>query len=559
MIPWFCSRRVALASMALILGLASTGLARAAAVLTAGSVQELVEVEDNANFLVQVAQMAGQVPQIKGLTGNEQSGLIQGSWSDVQTAGAALADVEVVASASSTNKAVALPLKSAHSALTADIANLGTAVTANPLSAATQQAFKKMGQDAQTLVSDILRAYALLPAAQRPVELSLASATGQARVFSANATVKFVLSGPKAAVTSANGTWALTSGRQDPTEPPLSTPFVMGKLTGTSANAQQAMQTTATEWGAWTYIYYQYGVRRPTLLLLNLGSPDAGNTTDGNTTDGGNSTGGADSYSGGTGDLSTGGLTLNGTGNGTLNISDNGTVTLAGNLDGGSGSVTKTGPGILVLSPVNIFAGGTTINGGTLIFSSLSDLGTGNLTFNGGTLEWNTGSTADISNQTVVIDSGGATLDLNGNNVTLASSIGGNGTGGLTLDGNGTLTLAANATYTGNTTINSGTLLVTSLYFPPGNIFVLGTGTFVYQPDGNDSLTVSAVSEEGSAYAWGNTTYEVDVQADGSWVLPVLNMQIVAITGGYEIEPWTGGNSSGSDNSYSQVIAVNAD
>jgi len=582
MIPRLNWRRVALASTSLILGLAAMVSARAATVLTAASVQKLVVAEDSANFLAQVALMAGQVPQVSGLTSDQQSGLIQGSWSDVQTAAPALVNVQVVAGAAGTNAAVALRLKKAVNALTADITNLGNAVTANPLSAATQTAFQTMGQDAQALVKEIQRDYALLPPTQRPVELTLATAAGQARVFSANATVKFVLSGPKAAITGGNGTWAMSSGRQNAAQPPLSTPFTKGTLTGSSASARQAMQAKATTWGAWTYVYYQYGVRRPELLLLNLGTSAAvGNTTGG-------------------GSLATGTITTNAGGSLVVNSSDS-TLTLTGNINNGSGSLTKVGTGTLVLSGTDTYTGGTTINGGTLsITSNSTGVVGGNLTINGGTLQVASLSSlgASTSSGSLLINGGtlqytgpGSSTDhaftLGANGATIAASgtgpitfdntgnlsfngssattltLAGDNTGNNTLSaaigdenggsvsvtktGSGTWVLTGNNTYTGNTTVNAGTLVITNLWFPPGSVFVLGTGTFTYQPDANDSLTVSAVMADGSAYAWGDTTYEVDVQTDGSWVLPALNAQIVTVTGGYEIVPWTGAGSGSLD------------
>ena len=58
--------------LVLMIGAARAGAAVPAA-LTADSVQQLVVVEDNAQFLTQVALMAGQVPQIKTLTSDQQS------------------------------------------------------------------------------------------------------------------------------------------------------------------------------------------------------------------------------------------------------------------------------------------------------------------------------------------------------------------------------------------------------------------------------------------------------------------------------------------------------
>src|SRR5262249_39039465 len=69
---------------------------------------------------------------------------------------------------------------------------------------------------------------------------------------------------------------------------------------------------------------------------------------------------------------------------------------------------------------------------------------------------WASGNTADISSRTVTIGSSGATLNTNGNNVTLANSIGNNGSGALTKIGNGTLTLGAAAGWTGPNNLNGG-------------------------------------------------------------------------------------------------------
>jgi autotransporter-associated beta strand protein len=185
-------------------------------------------------------------------------------------------------------------------------------------------------------------------------------------------------------------------------------------------------------------------------------------------------------------------------------------------LDGGG--VTFDGPGTYTLGagPSGISGNnGIWVNGNIFIVNSLT-----------------LGSTSASTNLTITITTGHI-FTISGNIVEVEGS-----NGALTVGGNGTLVLSGNNTYTGNTTINGGTLSYTNAILPPGNIFVLGTGTFAYQPDANDSLTVSAMPTDGSAYPWGNTTYEVDVQTDGSWVLPALGVQILAVTGGYEIVPW---------------------
>ena len=124
--------------------------------------------------------------------------------------------------------------------------------------------------------------------------------------------------------------------------------------------------------------------------------------------------------------------------------------------------ITKSGRGTLILSGVNTAGGGTmktTLNEGILEIASLDNIGgtTGSLVFAGGTLRLGAGFTDDISLRTILFLQGGATIDTNGNDLSLAHSVG-SGVGGLTKTGAGNLTLNAAATYTGATTITGGTL-----------------------------------------------------------------------------------------------------
>jgi autotransporter-associated beta strand protein len=128
-------------------------------------------------------------------------------------------------------------------------------------------------------------------------------------------------------------------------------------------------------------------------------------------------------------------------------------------------SLTKSGAGTLVLSDnTSTYNGGTWFNQGLIEISSLSAtgsasaLGTGGLNFFGGGLRWATGATFDPSVRTLTFGTGGGALDTNGNDVSIASSIGNGGAGGLTKAGAGILTLNAVVSYTGRTTVNAGTL-----------------------------------------------------------------------------------------------------
>jgi autotransporter-associated beta strand protein len=94
-------------------------------------------------------------------------------------------------------------------------------------------------------------------------------------------------------------------------------------------------------------------------------------------------------------------------------------------------------------------------------------LGTGNITFsnlsgNTGTLRYTANSSATDWATRIVNSTGTIRLDTNGNDVTLAGAINTTNTNGLIKSGAGTLTLGGNNTYTGGTTLSTGTLLVTN-------------------------------------------------------------------------------------------------
>ncbi|ECJ7029307.1 AIDA autotransporter-like protein ShdA, partial [Salmonella enterica] len=155
---------------------------------------------------------------------------------------------------------------------------------------------------------------------------------------------------------------------------------------------------------------------------------------------------GANSYTGGT-TISGGTLVAtNVEALGSGDVTDNATLELntGGTFDNvisGSGQVVKSGDKTLTLSGSNIYTGGTTISGGTLVASNVEALGSGDVTDNA-TLEMNTGGD-------------------------FANNIG--GTGSVVKSGDKTLTLSGSNTYTGGTLISDGTLVAS-------NVEALGTG-----------------------------------------------------------------------------------
>lgn len=140
----------------------------------------------------------------------------------------------------------------------------------------------------------------------------------------------------------------------------------------------------------------------------------------------------------------------------------NGTMHLASSMDGANSAGT---PGIFGLGGIEI-AGGTLIFSGSTGYSAFTPgnkVGYYLVDFSGtSTLKWDAGNTMDISvnNNLRIRDGVNATLDTNGNDVVLSAAVvnGTTGTGALTKAGNGKLTLVANNTYSGGTTVNGGTL-----------------------------------------------------------------------------------------------------
>ncbi|MEA6042145.1 autotransporter outer membrane beta-barrel domain-containing protein [Salmonella enterica subsp. enterica serovar Lille] len=213
---------------------------------------------------------------------------------------------------------------------------------------------------------------------------------------------------------------------------------------------------------------------------------------------------GANSYTGGTtisgGTLVATNVEALGTGdvtnNATLELNTGGDFT---NNISGSGQVVKSGDDTLTLSGSNTYTGGTTINDGTLVATSVEALGSGDVT-NDAVLALNTGGdfANNIGGTGSVVKSGDETLTLSGSNTytggtlissgtlvandvnalgtgdvtdnaTLALNTGGDfdnaisGSGNVVKSGADTLTLSGNNSYRGGTAINDGTLIAASV------------------------------------------------------------------------------------------------
>ena len=198
----------------------------------------------------------------------------------------------------------------------------------------------------------------------------------------------------------------------------------------------------------------------------------------------------------------------------TLSLGDAGNTTFAGTI-GGTGGIVKQGPGTLTLSSANTYTGGTTINAGTLQIGSGGSLAAGStvaLAAPGSTLDLSAagaqsiGALSGVAGSSVLLGANALTLSPTG-----SSSFGGTigGTGGVTINGTGTETLTGANTYTGGTSIQSGTLAL-----GPGGSLAGGSaltlasgGTFDISTAGNQAI--GALAGTGGTIKLGANTLSV--------------------------------------------------
>ncbi len=140
--------------------------------------------------------------------------------------------------------------------------------------------------------------------------------------------------------------------------------------------------------------------------------------------------------------------------NGVIGFNRTDVVTVANTIDG-TGLLRQDGTGTTMLTGANSYAGGTTINAGTLSVSQNTNLGAaaGGITMNGGTLQ----TTGTFTAARATLLTGGATIDTAaGTTFTQQGAIA--GAGSLTKTSGGTLVLTGINSYSGGTLVSAGTL-----------------------------------------------------------------------------------------------------
>ncbi|NKC47946.1 hypothetical protein HED54_03870 [Ochrobactrum anthropi ATCC 49188] len=209
-----------------------------------------------------------------------------------------------------------------------------------------------------------------------------------------------------------------------------------------------------------------------------------------------------------------------GAGNGTIETDDTVNDTIVDGVVSGNGGLTKSGAGTLVLAKDNTYVGDTTIAGGTL------QLGNGGTT---GKILGNVNTGADANNNGTLV------FDMSSNPV-FAGTI--SGFGNVEQSGSDALTLKGTNTYSGGTTINSGTLAVsadanmgdTSGSLTIKNGTLQNTAQFTMDRDVVVGDAGATFQNDADLTLAGNMTGTTDWSKDGSGKL-IINGDASAATG----------------------------
>jgi autotransporter-associated beta strand protein/T5SS/PEP-CTERM-associated repeat protein len=208
------------------------------------------------------------------------------------------------------------------------------------------------------------------------------------------------------------------------------------------------------------------------------------------------------------------------TNNGTLIFNRSNASTYSGIISG-SGAFTKQGAGTLTLSGNNTYTGPTVVSGGTVSLqgagdissSSGVDLASGAALVVGSasgdrTLQMLTGSAGSF------VDVGSRTLTVgNASSGTFAGGMAGSG-GGLTKAGSGSLTLSGSNSFTGQTTVSAGTLVLDSgnALAPTAAVVVNSSATL----QANQPIRIGYLDSSGTVIGGGNLSSTLTVTRSGN-------------------------------------------
>ena len=207
------------------------------------------------------------------------------------------------------------------------------------------------------------------------------------------------------------------------------------------------------------------------------------------------------------------------------NSAKNYTLSSTGSFGISSGLVLKNGSGSVTINTANTYAGGTTLNAGTLNLNNSSAIGTGTLTITGGTIDstlsggvtlstnnpqsWNGDFTFGGANPLnlgtgAVTLGGNRTITLNGSSaLTVGGPIG--GAFSLAATGTGTLVLSGANTFSGGVTLNSGVLNINNASAIGTGALTIAGGTIDSSVSGGATLTTNNAQNWNGDFTFGGS------------------------------------------------------
>jgi autotransporter-associated beta strand protein len=211
---------------------------------------------------------------------------------------------------------------------------------------------------------------------------------------------------------------------------------------------------------------------------------------------------------------------------GLVTVAGSNNLTFNGTLNGNNGSLTQIDSGLLTLNAANTYAGGTTIDAGTLAVGNDNALGSGSLTLNTGVTIMSAGLAHSLGNSVIL----GGSVTVGGSNDLTLSGILSGPTGSLTQTNSGFLTLNAANTYGGGTTIDAGTLAVGNDNALGSGALIINGGSVLISADGAHTVS-NAVTLSGAATVGGTNNLAVAGVISGTGSLTKIGSSLLTLTG----------------------------